>query len=130
MSDFIRELGSEVIVIDRYKGGKWGSEKRQIERDVMVKRSQKLGILTRNAHTDLSKTSKIYSFINTVIDQKKKVFRYVSSTWTWSWSLRKVPSNLSMLQRSGKTTEPLTELNNIILITSFRQNLQSNLQPN
>ena len=67
MSDFIREVGSKVVVIDRYKGGKWGggAKKRQIERDVMVKRSQKLGILTSNAHTDLDMTSKIYSFSST-----------------------------------------------------------------
>ena len=57
MSDFIRELGSEMIVIDRYKGAKLGSKKRQIERNVMVERSQKLGILTGNAYTDLNKTS-------------------------------------------------------------------------
>ena len=57
MSDFIRELGSEMIVIDRYKGAKLGSKKCQIERNVMVERSQKLGILTGNAHTDLNKTS-------------------------------------------------------------------------
>ena len=53
-----------MIVIDRYKGGKWGSKKRQIERKVIVERSQKLDILTGNAQTDLNKTSKIYSFIN------------------------------------------------------------------
>ena len=46
----------------------------------MVERSQKLGILTRNAHKDLNKTSKIYSFISTVVDDQKKEFRYVSST--------------------------------------------------
>ena len=69
-----------MIVIDRYKGGKWGSKKRQIERNVMVERSQKLGILTWNAHTDLNKASKIYSFINTVIHHEKNVLRYVSST--------------------------------------------------
>ena len=34
----------------------------------MVERSQKLGILTGKAHTDLNKTSKIYYFVNTVID--------------------------------------------------------------
>ena len=62
-----------MIVIDRYKEGKWGSKKRQIECNVMVERSQKLDILTGNAHTDLNKTSKIYSFINTVIDQQKNV---------------------------------------------------------
>ena len=72
MSNLIRDLGSEVIVIDHYKGGKWGSKKRQIERNVMFERSQKLGILTGNAHTDLSKTSKIYSFINREIDHQKK----------------------------------------------------------
>ena len=104
-----------------YKGGKWGSKKRQIERNVMVERSQKLGILTGNAHTDLNKISKIYSFINTVIDQQKNVLRYVSSTYAWPLSLRQVRSNLSIRQGSGKATVPLTKLNNTVLITSFRQ---------
>lgn len=54
----------------------------------MVKLSQKLGILTMNAHTNLNKTSKIYSFIKAVIDHQKELFRYVFSTWTWPWSLR------------------------------------------
>ena len=129
-SEFIRGLGSDVIVIDRWKGGEWRSTKRQIECNIMVERSQKLGVLTGNSHTDLNKISKIWSVINTVIVHQKKVFRYVSSASTWPCSLRQVPSNLSMCQGSGKTTEPLTELDNIVLITSFRQTLHSNLQPN
>ena len=45
-----------MIVIDHYKGGKWGSKNRQIERNVMVERSQMLGILSGNTHTDLKYT--------------------------------------------------------------------------
>ena len=56
MSDFIRKLESEMIVIERYKGGKWGSKKRQIERNVMVECSQKLDILTGNVYADLKYT--------------------------------------------------------------------------
>ena len=60
MSDFFRELASEVMVEDYYKGGKWESKKRQIEHNVMVECSQKLGVLTENDDTGLKKTSKIY----------------------------------------------------------------------
>ena len=44
MSAFVKELWSEVIVIERHKGSKWGSKKRQVERNVMIERSQKLDI--------------------------------------------------------------------------------------
>ena len=44
MSAFVKELWSEVIVIERHKGSKWGSKKRQVERKVMIERSQKLDI--------------------------------------------------------------------------------------
>ena len=44
----------------------------------MVERSQKLGILIENAHRDLSKTSKIYSYIDRVIDHQKKC---LSTQW-------------------------------------------------
>ena len=74
MSDFIRDLGSVVIVIHRYKRGKWGSKKRQIDCNVIVKRFQKLGILIGNARRKLTETSKIYSYINRVIDCRKKCF--------------------------------------------------------
>ena len=53
MYDVIRKLSSEIIVIDRYKVGKWGSKKRQIERNIMVECSQKLDILTGNVLADL-----------------------------------------------------------------------------
>ena len=76
ISDFIRDLGSVVIVIHRWKGGKWRSKKRQTDRNVIVERYQKLGILVGNACKELNKTSKIYSYINRVIDREKSILIY------------------------------------------------------
>ena len=44
MSAFVKELRSEVIVIERHKGSNWESKKRQVESNAMIERSQKLDI--------------------------------------------------------------------------------------
>ena len=54
----------------------------------MVERFHKQGILTGNTEPDLNAPFKVYSFTNLVADHQKSVFRYVSPTWNWPWSLQ------------------------------------------
>ena len=63
----------------------------------MVERSQKLGILIENAHKNLSKTSKIYSYIDRVIDHQKK---HLSTQWFTSLI------NAVVVQVGGKRYAP------------------------